>query len=112
MEHFVAPLRLKWAYATLDHPDVEYRDVRPGEPALVDVAFTLERTPDRAIIESLDPPANGIPRVLFPGIYLLAVRLFADQHEPLDETFLLGVPQGWAELTIQSLAVASPDLTA
>lgn len=57
-EGFAAPVRLKWSFAGLDHPEVEFRDIRPGEPALADVAFTLERARRASAHSELGPRAD------------------------------------------------------
>ena len=92
---FAAPIRLKWAFAGLDHPEVEYRDIRPGEPTLLDVVFTLERAPGRAFIAALDAQPIGLPRDLGPGVYLATVRVLADDHDPVDFTVMLTVSDAW-----------------
>jgi hypothetical protein len=89
---FAAPIRLKWAFAGLDHPEVEYRDIRPGEPTLLDVVYTLERSPGRAFIQTLDAQPTGLPRDLGPGQYLLTVRVIADDRDAVDYTVSVGVP--------------------
>src|SRR5206468_2049481 len=77
-DRFAAPIRLKWAHAGRDHPEVEYRDLQPGETALLDVVYTLERSPGRAYIETLDALPIGLPRDLTPSVYLVTVRALAD----------------------------------
>jgi hypothetical protein len=71
-------MRLKWSSVGLDHPEVEYRDIRPGERAQVDVVYTLEQSPGRAFIETLDARPVAPPGDLSPAIYLLTVRVVAD----------------------------------
>jgi hypothetical protein len=105
---FAAPIRLKWAFAGLNHPDVEYRDIRPGEPALLDIVYTLERMPGRAYIESLDTQPIGLPRDLAPSVYLVTVRALAEERDPVDCTVMLGVQETWTGLTI-SVYNATPE---
>lgn len=67
---FSNPVRLKWATVGPDHPEAEYRDIRKGESALLDVLYTLERSPGRAFVETLDPKPIEPSRDLLPGIYV------------------------------------------
>jgi hypothetical protein len=97
---FVASVRLKWASVGLDHPEVEYRDIRPGEPALLDVVYTLERSPGRAFIETLDAQSVERSRGLEPSAYLLTVRVIAEDRDPVDYTVLMGVTDLWQAVTM------------
>lgn len=106
---FAAPVRLKWAFAGLEHPEAEYRDIYPGESPLFDIAFTLERQPGRAYLASLDVDPIGLPRELAPGAYRMTARAIAEARDPVDCSFVLLVPDQWRELTISALAPTAPE---
>ena len=99
---FATPVRLKWANVGLDHPEVEFRDIRPGESALLDLVYTREVMLGRAIIETLDPQPLSPSRELDDGVYQLTVRVIADGRDPVDFTVMLGVMENWKSVSLGS----------
>ncbi len=101
---FATPARLKWASFGPEHPEAEYRDIRPGEPALLDVLYTLERSPGQAFIETLGARPVEPSRELETGAYLLTIRVIADGRDPVDHTLSVGVPDArwWKAVTMGS----------
>ena len=99
---FAAPTRLKWANVGPEHPGAEYRDLAAGETALLDVVYTLERSPGHAFVETLDPSPIEPSRDLLPGQYLLTVRVAADGRAPVDYTVSVGVPEAawWSSVSM------------
>jgi hypothetical protein len=104
---FTAPLRLKWAHAHPTDTHAEYRDIDPDSPALLDVVYSLDRSPGRAQIMTLDSGPIGLPTELGPGAYRLTVRVEAAKCPAADFTFLLVVTEMWPGVTL-SPYIGSP----
>jgi hypothetical protein len=74
----------------------------------LDVVYTLERSPGRAFIVTLDAQPVGLPRELGPGVYLVTVRVLAEDRDPVDCTVMLGVFDAWQSVFLSAYAGGPP----
>jgi hypothetical protein len=106
--YFIGTLRLKWAAVGPDHPEIEFRNVEPDRPELLDLVYTSSGNPKTTRVETLDKRNTAVVTELLPGNYRLTVRVSADGRPHAYFICLVMVTGSWPGAAVVSPYVGPP----
>ena len=98
---FVASVSLKWAH----EPDFGPRDIEHELPRRLDLCYALASSPQ--ILRFFAPPnPSGVQKIFPPGVYIVVVRLTADNARTARGVFRVDFTQGWNRIVVVEAASA------